>query len=41
MDEVVGLATGLCTQHAMIPRSVFHKHLNEPKQLMQRGAGKP
>ena len=41
MGEVVGMAAALCTQHATTPRGVFQKHLDELKQLMQRGAGKP
>ncbi|MCX7010519.1 MAG: FAD-dependent oxidoreductase, partial [Kiritimatiellaeota bacterium] len=41
MGEVVGMAAALCAQHATTPRGVFQKHLDELKQLMQRGAGKP
>lgn len=41
MGEVVGMAAALCTQHGTTPRGLFQEHLNELKQLMQRGAGKP
>lgn len=40
MGEVVGMAASLCTKHAATPRSVYEKHLDELKALMQRGVGK-
>lgn len=40
MGEVVGMASSLCTKHATTPRGVFQSHLDELKQLMQRGVGK-
>jgi len=40
MGEVLGMAASLSTKHATTPRGVFQSHLDELKQLMQRGVGK-
>jgi hypothetical protein len=40
MGEVVGMAASLCKNHAVTPRGVFEKHLDELKAHMQRGVGK-
>jgi len=40
MGEVLGMAASLCKQHGTEPRGVYEKHLDELKQLMQRGVGK-
>ncbi len=39
MGEVVGLAAGICKQHACPPRAVYTDHLEELKALMRQGAG--
>ena len=41
MGEVVGLAASLCRQHGCDPRTVYEHYLDELKQLMSRGVGKP
>ncbi|MCL2744031.1 MAG: FAD-dependent oxidoreductase, partial [Planctomycetaceae bacterium] len=42
MGEVVGMAASLCKQHDTTPRGVYEKHLEELKQLMEKGlAPKP
>jgi hypothetical protein len=40
MGEVVGMAASLCKKHEVDPRGVYERHVNELKQLMQRGVGK-
>jgi hypothetical protein len=40
MGEVVGMAASLCKKHDCEPRDVYEQHLDELKQLMERGAGK-
>lgn len=40
MGEVVGMAASICTKHAIQPRGVFESHLDELKELMQKGVGK-
>jgi hypothetical protein len=41
MGEIVGMAASLCKQHDCTPRAVYEQHLDELKQLMERGVGKP
>ena len=41
MGEIVGMAASLCKQHNSTPRDVYRLHLDELKQLMERGAGQP
>jgi hypothetical protein len=41
MGEVVGMAAALCKKHHCDPRAVYQQHLNELKQLMSRGVGRP
>jgi hypothetical protein len=41
MGEVVGMAASLCKQHETSPRGVYENHLDELKELMRRGTGKP
>jgi len=40
MGEVVGMAASLCKEHNTTPRDIYERHLDELKQLMERGAGK-
>jgi hypothetical protein len=40
MGEVVGMAASLCRQYGIVPRGVYHYHLDELKTLMNRGVGK-
>jgi len=40
MGEIVGMAASLCKQHDCSPRGVYEQHLDELKQLMERGVGK-
>jgi hypothetical protein len=40
MGEIVGMAAALCKQHDCTPRAVYEQHLDELKQLMERGAGR-
>ncbi len=41
MGEIVGMAASLCKQHDCTPRTVYQQHLDELKQLMTRGVGRP
>ena len=41
MGEVVGMAASLCKKYDVTPRRVYQIHLNELKELMKKGAGKP
>jgi len=41
MGEIVGMAAAICKRHACDPRAVYEKHLDELKQSMKRGVGKP
>lgn len=40
MGEVVGMAAGLCREHKVYPRDVYHHFLPELKRLMKAGLGK-
>ena len=40
MGEIVGMAASLCKQHDCNPRAVYQQHLDELKQLMERGVGR-
>ncbi len=40
IGEVVGMAASICRKNTTTPRGVYEKHLDELKQLMERGAGK-
>jgi len=40
MGEIVGMAASLCKQHDCDPRAVYQQHLDELKQLMERGVGR-
>ena len=40
MGEVIGMAASLCKKYSTGPRGVYENHLEELKQLMQRGAGR-
>ena len=35
MGEVVGKAASICAKHDCLPRDVYHKHLDELKQLLE------
>ncbi len=39
MGEIVGMAASLCKKHDCTPRAIYQQHLDELKQLMQRGVG--
>lgn len=41
MGEVVGMAASLCTKEKTSPRGVYEKHLDQLKELMKKGVGKP
>jgi len=41
MGEVVGMAAAVCKKHSSDPRDVYAKYLDELKELMTRGVGKP
>jgi hypothetical protein len=41
MGEIVGMAAALCKQHDTLPRGVYQDHLDDLKQLMLEGVGKP
>ena len=41
MGEVVGMAASLCNKHGETPRGIYQKHLEELKDMMKEGAGKP
>ncbi len=40
MGEVVGMAASVCKRHGVDPREVYEKHLDELKEVLQRGAGR-
>ncbi len=40
MGELVGMAASLCKKHNTEPRSVYRCHLDELKELAERGVGK-
>ena len=40
MGKIVGMAASLCKQHECDPRAVYQQHLDELKQLMERGVGR-
>jgi hypothetical protein len=40
MGEIVGMAASLCKKHDTSPRGVYERHLDELKQIMERGVGK-
>jgi len=40
MGEVVGMAAAICARHAVNPRGVYAKYLDELKALMRKGVGK-
>ncbi|OGV56238.1 MAG: hypothetical protein A2X45_12145 [Lentisphaerae bacterium GWF2_50_93] len=40
MGEIVGMAASLCKKHNTVPRAIYHKHLEELKQLMKSGIGR-
>lgn len=40
MGEVVGMAASLCKKHDATPRRIYQQHLEELKEMMQKGAGK-
>jgi hypothetical protein len=41
MGEVIGMAASVCKQHNTDPRGVYTNHLEDLKQLMQKGTGNP
>jgi hypothetical protein len=41
MGEVVGMAASLCKRHDVDPRCVYEDHLEELKDLMRVGVGRP
>ena len=41
MGEIVGMAASLCKAHDCAPRAVYQQHLDELKQLMTQGVGRP
>jgi hypothetical protein len=41
MGEIVGLAASLCQKHQCNPRAIYQAHLDELRDLMQQGAGRP
>lgn len=41
MGEVVGMAASVCKAHKCLPRAVYANYLNELKDLMTKGVGKP
>lgn len=41
MGEVVGMAASLCKKFDTTPRGVYQHHLDDLKQMMTQGAGKP
>ena len=41
MGEVVGMAASICRKHQCDPRDVHGKYLDELKELLRRGVGKP
>lgn len=40
MGELLGMAASLCKEHKTSPRGVYEDHLDELKELAQRGVGK-
>jgi hypothetical protein len=40
LGEVVGMAASVCKNNQVLPRGVYEKHLDELKELMNKGAGK-
>ena len=40
MGEIVGMAASLCKKYDCNPRAVYQQHLDELKQLMERGVGR-
>ena len=40
MGEVVGMAAFVCKEHKVLPRGVYREHLDDLKDLMERGAGR-
>ena len=40
MGEVVGMAASLCKKHNVLPRKIYHNHLDALKELMKEGTGK-
>jgi len=40
LGEVIGMAASVCKKNQALPRGVFEKHLNELKDLMNKGAGR-
>jgi hypothetical protein len=41
MGEIVGMAASLAKKHDADPRAVYRDHLDELKELMRRGVGRP
>jgi hypothetical protein len=41
MGEVVGMAASLCKKYDVYPREIYRSYLNELKDLMIEGTGKP
>ncbi len=41
MGEIVGMAASVCRKHDTNPRGVYEDHLDELKELMATGVGKP
>ncbi len=39
LGEVVGMAAMLCKKHQVLPRAIYHNHLEELKALMREGVG--
>lgn len=40
MGEVVGMAASVCKKYQVLPRDIYEKHLNELKELMNKGTGR-
>ena len=40
MGEIVGMAATLCRKHRVDPRGIYESHLEELRQLMDKGTGK-
>jgi len=40
MGEIVGMAASICKKYNTDPRSVYEKHIDELKKLMEEGTGK-
>ncbi|MDO5572235.1 MAG: FAD-dependent oxidoreductase [Bacteroidales bacterium] len=41
MGEVVGMAASICNKYNILPRDIYSNHLDELKQLMNKGVGDP